>query len=222
VNQFFLVMSVVIAAVVIYGFGFTIADNLIHPAYPRPWVLYVHAVVMAAWLALFILQAGLVRLHRVEWHRTIGRIGLVIGAVIPVLGMATAIAMANVRLAHGDADAAVSFPIPVNDATGFAVAFTLAAIWRRRPEYHRRLMFVATCTLTGAAFGRMPVLDHAEWFYTGVDVLIVMGAARDLVAGGKIHVVYRYAVPAVVCGQLLTAYVRWTPQWLEMAPTLFR
>ncbi len=147
-NQFFLLMSLVIAAVVTYGFGFTIADNLIHPAYPRPWVLYVHAVVMAAWIALFILQAGLVRLRRLDLHRRIGQAGLMFGTVIPVLGIATAIVMAKVHLAHGDADAAVSFPIPVNDATGFAVAFGLAALWRRRPEYHRRLMFVATCILT--------------------------------------------------------------------------
>jgi hypothetical protein len=221
-NSFFLLMSVVIAAVVIYGFGFTVADNLIHPAYPRPWVLYVHAVVMAAWIALFILQAGLVRLRRLDVHRRIGQAGLALGAVIPILGMATAIAMAKVRLAHGDADAAVSFPIPVNDATGFAVAFALAALWRRRPEYHRRLMFVATCILTAAAFGRMPVLDHAEWFYAGVDALLLIGAVRDLAVSGKVHVVYRYALPAVVCGQLLTAYVRWTPEWLKLAPVLFR
>jgi hypothetical protein len=221
VNSFFLWMSVAIAAVVIYGFGFTVADNLIHPAYPRPWVLYVHAAVMAAWIALFILQAGLVRLRRLDAHRRIGQAGLVLGAVIPILGMATAIAMAKVRLAHGDADAAVSFPIPVNDATGFAVAFGLAALWRRRPEYHRRLMFVATCILTGAAFGRMPVLDHAEWFYSGVDALILIGAVRDLAVSGNVHVVYRYALPAVVCGQLMTAYVRWTPQWLKLAPVLF-
>jgi len=60
-DQFFLLMAVVIAAVVIYGFGFTIGDNLIHPAYPRPLVLYIHAAVMSAWIALFIVQAGMPR-----------------------------------------------------------------------------------------------------------------------------------------------------------------
>ena len=29
------------------------------------------------------------------------------------------------------------------------------------------------------------------------------------------------ALSAVVCGQLLTAYVRWTPAWLKLAPVLF-
>ena len=220
-DQFFLLMAVVIAAVVIYGFGFTIGDNLIHPAYPRPLVLYIHVAVMAAWIALFIVQAGLIRLRRPDLHRKIGQAGLALGAVIPVLGVATAIAMARARMAHGDMDAAVSFPIPVNDATGFAIAFTLAARWRTRREYHRRLMFIATCTLTGAAFGRMPLLDHAEWFYSGVDALILAGAAYDLAVNGRVHVVYWYALPAVVCGQLLTAYIRWTPEWLSLAPKLF-
>ena len=221
-DPFFLLMSVVIAAVVIYGFGFTVADNLIHPSYPRPWVLYVHVAVMAAWMVVFILQASLIRLRRPDLHRQVGRAGLWLGAVIPVLGIATAIAMAKVRLAHNDADAAVSFPIPMNDSIGFAVAFALAAWWRQSPEYHRRLMYVATCIVTGAAWGRMPLLDHAEWFYSGVDALILIGAARDLVRTGTIHVVYRYALPAVVCGQLLTAYIRWTPEWLSAAPAIFR
>jgi len=82
-------------------------------------------------------------------------------------------------------------------------------------------MFIATCTLTGAAFGRMPVLDHAEWFYSGVDALILVGAVHDLAVNGRVHIVYWYALPAVVCGQLLTAYIRWTPEWLSLAPTLF-
>ncbi len=66
------------------------------------------------------------------------------------------------------------------------------------------------------------MLDHAEWFYAGVDVLILIGATRDLAVSRKVHVVYWYALPAVVCGQLLTAYVRWTPAWLKLAPVLFR
>ena len=221
-GPFFLLMSVVIAVVVIYGFSFTVADNLIHPSYPRPWLLYVHAAVMAAWIVVFIVQASLIRLRRPDLHRRVGRAGLWLGAIIPVLGIATAIAMAKVRLAHGDPDAAVSFPIPMNDATGFAIAFVLAALWRKSPDYHRRLMYVATCILTGAAWGRMPFLDHAEWFYAGVDVLILIGAVRDRVRAGRIHAVYWYALPAVVCGQLLTAYVRWTPQWLATATVIFR
>lgn len=214
-------MSVVIAMVVVYGFSFTVAENLLHPAYPRPWVLYVHAIVTAGWILLFITQAALVGLRRVDLHRRLGRWGLVHGATIPVLAVATALAMARVRLAHGEAGAADSLPIPINDAVAFTATFALAGGWRKRPEYHRRLMFLATCVLTAAAFGRIPALDHAEWFYLGVDALILAGALRDRVVEGRVHPVYRYGLPAIVIGQLITACVRWTPQWLALAPRLF-
>jgi hypothetical protein len=83
-------------------------------------------------------------------------------------------------------------------------------------------MFVATCALTAAAFGRMPFPDHGEWFYAGVDGLIAFGVARDLIVLRDVHPVYRYAVPALVAGQLLTAYVHRVSWWVASAPSLFR
>lgn len=221
-GPFFLVMAIVITAIVLFGFSFTVGENLWRPAYPRPAVLYAHAAVSAAWLALFIAQTALVRLGQVRLHRALGLWGVVHGSLIAPLGLWTAIAMSHVRLLHGDSDSAVSFPIPVNDALGFAVAFTLAVLWRKQHETHRRLMFVACCILTGAAWGRMPVLDSAaEWFYVGVDVLLVVGAVRDRIATGAVHAVYRWALPLVIGGQILTACVRWTHWWLDLAPRLF-
>jgi hypothetical protein len=219
---YFPLTSILIAVVVAYGFSFTVGDNLIRPQYPRPWILYVHAVIMSAWILLLIVQVMLVRYRNVNLHRQLGRWGLALGALIPVVGIATAVAMARVRLQHGDTDGAVSFPIPINDVLAFTVAFWLAAYWRkRRPDYHRRLMYVATCALTAAAFGRMPALDHAEWFYVGVDALVLLGAMADLATLGTVHRVYRFALPALMVAQLLTAYVRWTPAWLSLAPRLF-
>jgi hypothetical protein len=221
-RPFFLVMSVVIALVVAYGFSFTIGDNLLHPPYPRPWVLHAHALAASTWVPLLIVQATLVRLRKVHIHRSLGYWGMVHGAMVPISGIAAGIAMAKLRLAHGDPDGALSFPIPVNDAFAFAAVFALGAFWRKRPELHRRLMFLAACVLTGAAFGRMPALEHAEWFYAGVDALILVAVLRDLAVMGRVHSVYRFGLPAIVGGQLITAYVRWTPLWLESAPRFFR
>ena len=180
-RAFFLIMALVMAAVVLYGFSLTIGDNLLHPSYPRPWILYLHAAVFSAWVPFFILQTALVQSHRVDLHRRLGQWGLIHGAAIPPVGVATAVVMARVHLLHGEPDAAAFFPVPLFDMAAFTIAFTFGAYWRRRPEYHRRLMFMATCALTAAAFGRLPALDHAEWFYAGVDGL---GPARlaDLAA----------------------------------------
>jgi hypothetical protein len=220
--SFFVAIALLIAVVVIYGFSFTFRENFLHPAYPRPRVLYVHALVFASWLLLFLTQTAFVRARRVDLHRRLGQWGLWLGAAIPPLGVATAIAMTRVRVAHGEVEVAASFLIPCFDMLSFTPAFVLAALWRKRPEFHRRLMLVATAALTAAAWGRMPALDHAEWFYVGVDGLVAMGALRDLIVTGRVHVVYRFALPMLITGQLLLAWVRWSPGWLALAPTLFK
>jgi hypothetical protein len=40
--------------------------------------------------------------------------------------------------------------------TSFTIPFVLAICWRRKPELHRRLMLIASCALTAAAFVRFP------------------------------------------------------------------
>jgi hypothetical protein len=221
-DNFFVVMAVGIVAVVVYGFSFTIVDNLIHPAYPRPTILYVHALVFPGWLVLFSAQVSLVRVGRVDWHRQLGKAGIALGSIIPCVGVATAIAMTRLRVAHGEMDAAGSILIPCFDMLGFTTTFVLAIRWRNRPAYHRRLMYMATATLTAAAWGRMPLLDHAEWFYCGVDFLIAIAVLRDLVVERRIHPVYLVGLPALIAGQFLLATLRWSHWWLATAPQLFQ
>jgi thiosulfate reductase cytochrome b subunit len=64
-RYFYFFMSLLVAAVVIYGFSHTVDQNLIHAAPPRPWLLWVHGTLFSAWVAFFIVQSGLVRTHNV-------------------------------------------------------------------------------------------------------------------------------------------------------------
>src|SRR5215470_13557360 len=52
-DYFYFAMALVIPAIVVFGFSFTIDRNLIHPAIPRPSILYVHAAVFSGWLLFF-------------------------------------------------------------------------------------------------------------------------------------------------------------------------
>ena len=69
-------MSLLIAAVVVYGFSHTVDNNLIHATPIRPWILYLHATVFSGWVAFFILQSTLIRTHKVRVHRTLGWFGV--------------------------------------------------------------------------------------------------------------------------------------------------
>jgi hypothetical protein len=217
-NQYFyFFMSLLIAAVVVYGFSFTVEKNLFHPAMPRPFLLYVHALVYTAWLAFFILQTALIRTRNVSVHRRIGWFGAAMGSAMVVLGVSTAIIMGRFNmLALHRSDAASFLMIPLFDMVCFGTTFGLAVLWRNKPEYHRRLMMVATCALTAASFGR---LLPNEYFYSGVDLLIVLGVIRDLIVNGRVHQVYLYVLPIFIVDQTVVTYtvVHQLSYWQKIA-----
>jgi hypothetical protein len=207
-NYFYFLMTLLITGIVVYGFSHTVDQNLFHPAVPRPFILYVHAAVFSGWLVLFVLQSTLVRSHHVRWHRRVGLFGAGLGALIPVLGIATAITMGRFNLLQlHQAGAAAFLIIPLWDMVTFTLAFGLAIYWRKNPEFHRRLILIACCALTAVSFGRFPpIILPRTLFYAGVDFLILLGVVRDLIVNRSIHQVYRYAVPAIMVGQVVVMY----------------
>lgn len=223
-RYFYFFMALLITGIVIYGFHFTVDKNLIHPAVPRPPLLYFHAAVFSSWLVFLILQSALVRTRNVQVHRKIGWFGVALGVAIPPLGVYTAITMGRFNaLKLHQADTAADLIIPLWDMVVFTTTFALAIYWRRRPEFHRRLILVATCALSAAAFGRFPEnLLPPVFFYAGVDVLILFGVARDLITSRTVHPIYRYALPAIILGQVFVMYTNThkSPWWLKIAHAL--
>jgi hypothetical protein len=159
-RYFYFAMSLLLAAIVVAGFKRTVNDNLFHPAVPRPFILWIHASAFTGWAIFFICQSTLVRIHKVSWHRSIGWFGAGLATVMVPLGIATAIVMARfdtVQLHQSSAGAFLS--IPFYDMIAFGVCVALAIYWRTKPELHRRLIFIATCGLMDAAFGRFAYLS---------------------------------------------------------------
>jgi hypothetical protein len=195
--------------VIVYGFSFTVGENLIHPAIPRPPILYVHAIVFSGWLVFFILQSTLVRSRKVQWHRGVGWFGVALGTLIPIVGVSTAIVMGRFRIMSLHATDEESFLIvPLFDMVCFTSTFPLAIYWRKRPELHRPLMLTATCALTAAGFGRFPERILPGYvFYIGVDLLLLLGVARDLFVTRTINRVYLYVLPLFILGQSVVTYV---------------
>jgi FtsH-binding integral membrane protein len=83
-RYFYLAMSLVIAAIVIYGFSHTVNENLIHPAYPRPFVLYFHAAIFTGWVVLLITQSALIRTRNLRLHRKLGLCALALAIALPM------------------------------------------------------------------------------------------------------------------------------------------
>jgi hypothetical protein len=200
-TYFYFFMSLLIAGVVIYGFSHTVDHFLIHAVPVRPWILYMHGIVFSGWVLFFIVQSALVRVRKVRVHRTLGWFGVGLGTIIPVLGLSTAITMDRFNIVHfHELQASPFLAIQLNDVTCFAVLFGLAVIWRRKPELHRRLILMASCVLTSAAFARFPFVS-LHMTYWCVDSLIVLGMLRDLLVNRRVHRAYLYALPMLIITQ---------------------
>lgn len=226
-NYFYFAMALLIAVAVPLGFSFTVNGNLFHPEHPaiaRPAILYVHGALFIAWIALFVVQTGLVRSRNVQLHRRVGAWGVVLGIAMIVVGAATAIIMRKYRLAHDHTETPAFLSIPFNDLSEFAVAFTLAIAWRRSREFHRRLMLLAAIALTGAAFARLPLpIMQIPWFwYSFTDGLLLICVLRDLLVFRRIHPVFLYGVPLFLIGEYGAAYLFLHPPalWLSVSRAL--
>lgn len=222
-RNFYLAMTIAVAAIVGLGFGRTVNERLLRSPSPRPLLLYLHAAMFTGWVLLFVMQAALVRVRRVAWHRRLGLAGVALGALMPGVGIATALVMTRLNRLGRDFGGESFLIVSFFDMLAFAVTFGLAVYWRRRPEYHRRLMLMATCGLTVAAFARFPswLMPRNAW-YLAVDALILIAVARDWHVDRRIHPVFRYGLPALILGQAtaMWIYLAHASLWVRVAHAL--
>jgi hypothetical protein len=213
-RYFYLFMSLVVAAIVVWGFSFSINDNLFHPAIPRPFLLWIHGAAFSEWVAFYILQSALVRTHNVKAHRFVGWFGVGLAAVMVVLGCVIAVIMTRFDAFQLHQPDPTFLSIPFFDMVTFAMFVGLAIYWRRKPELHRRLLLIATCALLDAPFGRVLYIFNNSLFYPFLDAVILLGVARDLFVDHRIHKVYRVAIPLMMVFQGFTIYLwRGSPSW---------
>jgi hypothetical protein len=208
-QYFYFFMMLLIATIVVFGFSQTVERNLIHAAPPRPALLYAHALIFSGWVAFLIVQSLLVRVRKVRWHRRAGWFGFALGCAVVVVGLWTAAVMSRFRIIHFHGKGAVpNLELSFYDIGAFAVPFALAILSRRKPEYHRRLILLATSALTSAAWARFPPgWIPRGWFFAGVDLLVLLGVAHDLIVDRRIHRVYMVGLPAFVVCQCATMYI---------------
>jgi len=69
----------------------------------------------------------------------------------------------------------------------FGLCLALAVLWRKKPEFHRRLIFIATCVLLDAAFGRIGSLFDRQPLLRVVWTGYPLGVVRDLLVNRSIH-----------------------------------
>ncbi len=155
-DSFFFISHVALLFIVLLGFtpSFYLRTTFHHTT-RLPTLLYVHGTVLTVWFLLTVVQGWLMRSQRSRLHRQLGYFAAAYAAVVIVFG-----ALANWMLisqidSPGDGENIVVwgnfFALVI-----FAAFVSLAIVFRKNPDAHKRLILLASISLVGPALARLP------------------------------------------------------------------
>ncbi len=213
-NSFYLVMSLILAAIVVFGFSHTVPHDLEAPGLPG--MLQFHAAIFVAWVLLFIAQPALIMKRSVALHRKLGWVGLGLAcAMVALGGYAIMFALWNNTLPFFYAPGLFLVRGIVGLAL-FAGLVTAAILQRQHANWHKRLMLCAAVVVMAPGLERalpLPLFGTAWPFVADgvLDTIALIGPAMDLIRRKRVHPAYLYGVGAIVAGQAVVDLVAPSP-----------
>ena len=238
-SQFFFAMAVLCCLTAFAGFAPTFWLPMTRGAYMARPLVTIHGIIFSSWMLFFVLQTWLVASGRTANHRAAGLFGISLASVMAVFGIIAAIERARDAAGVGALDAGLAFIIgPIWHITFFAVMVALAVVNIRRPDWHRRLMLVATISMLDAPLARLffyfvkfhrhmpvpvglpphpPVLNGIMPWEIAVDLYLLVPILYDWRTRGRPHPAYLLGGGAVVLLELLEAPISHTMAWHGIA-----
>jgi hypothetical protein len=220
-------MAIVSSMTIVAGFFNTYGPKVVTGEPALPAIIHVHAGVFTSWLVLFVLQTTLVLTGRTALHRRLGVAGMVLAALMFVVGMATAITVA--RMGHRGIPG-VEFPdaegfllLNVNATLVFAILVAAGWYFRRNVQTHKRLMLTAvTGALVGPGASRLPGVGGNEALIGVVVVAFLLaGPVHDLLTRRRVHRAYLWSVPlAFLAVPPVVIQLASTPVWRAITSVL--
>jgi len=219
-RRFYIGAAVVALLVVLTGFARTYYLKGAFGAPELTALKHLHGLVMTAWFTLFFVQVMLVETGRTPVHRKLGVVGAIVAVLVVVVGTTTALVGAKNGATPGPPPL-VFLAIPLGDMVVFSVLVTAAILYRKRSDFHKRLMLTATLGILGAAVARIPIdflqAGGLPAFFGVVDVLLLAFVAIDTVKNRRLHPAFIAGVLVVIGSQAARFLIAGTPQWTTFA-----
>lgn len=204
---FYIGFGLVGLSVVALGFGVTYVVPMARRTFFAPWFVHLHGASALGWILLLIVQAKLVRGRRTPLHRRLGQVALPLALLVWATGIATAVWAAARDLPKSGTAATSGLGGTVTGLSLFLLLAIAAVATRRRPDWHKRLVVLATIQVLWPAFFRLrhwlPGVPNPDiWFALVLAYLpILVAALRDQWRDGKIHPVWLFIGPALILEQ---------------------
>lgn len=240
VSRFYVGMAWLFVAIAFGGFFETYWLQVARQTFTGSPLLHFHGLLFSLWTLFFLSQALLVANRRLRSHRSWGLFGISLATAMLFTGLAVAVTGLHGRLDAGYGDAARAFAIvPISNIVVFAGLVAAAIVNLRRPEWHKRLMLVATTSLLQAAIARFFFLAHTgggpglrpglgppltigSTMPAGllVAMLVVAAMIHDWRSHGRVHPAYWWGFGVSIAVQLSRPLLAHTEAWYRFTDFL--
>jgi hypothetical protein len=228
-NRFPLWAAIALAAAVAVGFSRTYYLRWYFELPPLSRMMHIHGILATLWIALHYTQARLIAAHRVDLHQRLGIWGVVLGTVLTVHAWSFSLTSAILGHAPPGRIPLQFLSVSLGSTFMFGLFFFAAIALRRRSEWHKRLMLLASLVLLVPAIGRIDGLMHVN-FGTPRTVLpmlvtaifVIWACINDRRKRGKIHPAYLYGGFVLVAAIPFRAWVGTTDAWMPFAEWVTR
>jgi hypothetical protein len=230
-TKFYLYMALSCAAVAFLGFAPTYWLPMASKALKVNPVIHVHGAIFFTWSIFLVFQTWLASSGRIARHRSVGMIGVSLATAMTIFGTFATINAMKESAAIGMRGEGIAFAIvPLGGIAFFAVSFTLAIVYVRRPDFHKRLIVLASVSILDAAIAR--------WFLTFLAppgtvgpppvavtippaivafLLVVVAMIYDWRTRGRPHAVYVIGGTALLLIKLLNLPLSASQPWKDFA-----
>jgi len=178
--RFYLFVTFALVSLVVIGFFRSYYSRILIDPPPLTTLMHVHAAVFTLWLALFLVQVGLVAANRVDLHRKLG----IASAGLSMLAFAVGVLAVFQTTISGHVSPSGLDPpqfsiIGFTSIGMFGAFITLGVTFRRRAALHKRFMILAMIASISPATARLLRLLDVQAYR---DVLIPLCAGLFIVA----------------------------------------
>ena len=221
---FFTAIALLGIIAILVGFLKTFIIPIMSGTKTWPMTIYAHAFFAFGWVFIFLTQSLLIQNKKYKTHIFIGRWGafIALGAAISIIP--AALYQVERELKEGLGQTAIS-PIvgSLASATVFLSLVTLAIVYRKTSQIHKRLMLLATILLIWPAWFRwrhyFPSVERPDIWFAAVlaDSLIIVAFIWDLIKSKRIHPALLYGGLFIIAENVLEIVLFDSPGWRVVA-----
>ena len=223
-NRFPVIAVVAVSAVMFVGFARTYYLKFLFDQPPLTVAAHLHGLLATLWLVLHYTQAKLVAAHRVHIHMRLGIFAACVGYVSVLQALHLSIGGVAAGHAPPGRDPLQFLSVPLGTTLMFASFLTVALVMRRKREWHKRLMFLATVALLLPAIGRLDALIMLPLglprAVLGIFVTVLFVAWawwNDWRKTGHVHAAYLYGGLVLIVSVPLRRAIGMTDWWRPIA-----